>query len=337
MNDRGQFQINPNFNRRRGNLLFVMISIGIMGLVIRGTSLVILGIQSFHAQDESSLVACILNAVGMFFCAGLLIPALVYTIKRLKGQQILLASIRPIKFWQVVVLDFFWVIFVILGIVLARLFDNGWILTAPLFLLGMSLPIFSTVWIALGGLPAGSRLRFWSTFGFGMVGGTLAALLLEFLVVGLAAVAIGFFFVTNLELVGVIDQIKIQVIDAPSGDMQTLLAILAPYISNPLIILSILIFTAVITPLIEEAVKPAIIWFLGKHLNSPAEGFGLGALCGAGFALLEGLMATSGASDLWWVGIAGRAAASLMHITASGIMVGGSHQPSLKNVTACCP
>jgi RsiW-degrading membrane proteinase PrsW (M82 family) len=102
--------------------------------------------------------------------------------------------------------------------------------------------------------------------------------------------------------------------------MQALLTVLAPYITNPLVILSILVFAAVLTPLIEEAVKPAVIWFLGKRLRSPAEGFVLGAFCGAGFALMEGLIAASSATQIWGFGLAGRAPASLMHITSSGLL-----------------
>ncbi|MCX6035383.1 MAG: PrsW family glutamic-type intramembrane protease, partial [Chloroflexi bacterium] len=153
-----------------------------------------------------------------------------------------------------------------------------------------------------------------------MVGGTLAAALLEYLVIGLAVVVIGVLAVANPELRTIMDQIKTQVANANAGDVQALLTVLAPYISNPLVILSILVFAAVLTPLIEEAVKPAIIWFLGKRLGSPAEGFVLGALCGAGFAMMEGLMAASSATQMWGFGLAGRAAASLMHITSSGLL-----------------
>jgi RsiW-degrading membrane proteinase PrsW (M82 family) len=46
----------------------------------------------------------------------------------------------------------------------------------------------------------------------------------------------------------------------------------------------------------------------------------LGALCGAGFALLEGTLAVSGGSQMLGVGLAARATSSLMHITASGLM-----------------
>ena len=81
-----------------------------------------------------------------------------------------------------------------------------------------------------------------------------------------------------------------------------------------------MIFAAVLVPLIEEAVKPAVLWVLGNRLRSPAEGFGLGALCGAGFAMMEGLLAASSATQMWGFGLIGRSAASLMHITSSGLL-----------------
>ena len=313
-------QPNPNFNRRRDILLLIFSSIGILGLLIRSATLAVTGILTFDPGYGSSLAASLLGALAMLFCAGLLVPVLVYTIKRLKGQEILPVSIRSVKFWQVAVLVAVWVLVVIIGALLASLFAYGWAVAAPLFLLGISLPILSLAWIGAGGLPVGSRRRLWSVYGFGMVGGTVAALLLEYLVIGIAVVVIGVLAVANPELRTVIDQIKTQVANANAGDMQTLLTVLAPYLTNPLVILSILVFAAVLAPLIEEAVKPAVIWFLGKRLGSPAEGFVLGVLCGAGFAMLEGLMAASGTTQMWGFGLVGRAAASLMHITSSGLM-----------------
>ncbi len=313
-------QPNPNFNRRREILLLILSSIGILGLLIRSATLAVPGILTFDPGYGSSLAASVLGALGMLFCAALLVPVLVYTIKRLKGQEILPATIQPVKVWQVALLVAVWVLVVIIGAVLASLFAYGWAVAAPLFLLGISLPILSLVWIGAGGLPGGSRRRLWFVYGFGMVGGTVAALLLEYLVIGSAVLIIGVLAVANPELLTVIDQIKTQVANANAGDMQALLTVLAPYLTNPLVILSILVFAAVLAPLIEEAVKPAVIWFLGKRLRSPAEGFVLGALCGAGFAMIEGLMAASGTTQMWGFGLAGRAAASLMHITSSGLL-----------------
>ena len=310
----------PNPSRRRDILLLIFSSIGLLGLLIRSGYLAVTGIIYFDPEYGSSLASDMLGALAVLFCAGLFLPVLLYTIRRLKGQAILPAAVRPVKFWQVAVLVVVWVVIVVIGSVLASLFTYGWVIAAPLLLLGICLPIFGLAWIGAGGLPAGSRRRLWAVFGFGMVGGTLAALLLEYLLIGIAAVVFGVLAVANPQLLTMLEQIQTQVANANAGDIQALLTVLAPYITNPLVIVSILVFAAVLVPLIEEAVKPAVIWFLGKRLRSPAEGFVLGALCGAGFAMLEGLMAASGATQMWGVGLTGRGAASLMHITSSGLL-----------------
>jgi hypothetical protein len=306
--------------RRSPILVLIFCGIGILGLLIRGIYLIISGILNFDPGNISNLSTQLLGALAMLYCAALLIPAVYYSIKRLAGKDIVPANVRPIKVWQVMVLISAWVFVVILGAVLVGLFNYGWVIAAPLFLLGISLPIFILVWIGAGGLPAGSRLRSWSVLGFGMLGGTLASVVVEYLLVGIAVTIVGLLAATNPELRAILDQVQNQVLNAKGGDIQSLLTVLAPYLTNPLVILSILVFAAVIGPLIEESLKPAVIWFLGKRLRTPAEGFVLGILCGAGFAMLEGLMAASGATQMWGFALAGRAAASLMHITCSGLL-----------------
>lgn len=312
--------LQPNPNHRRDILALIFSILGMLGLLARSAYLAVTGILSFNPGDITGLAASVLDALSMLFCAGLFLPVLVTTLKRLKGKEILPTTIQPVKFWQVALLAATWVVVVIAGAVLVSLFSYGWAVAAPLFLLGISLPILSLAWVGAGGLPCSSRRRLWSSFGFGMVGGTFSAMLLEYLVIGIAVVIMGVLAMMNPELSTIIDQIKTQVANAKAGDLQALLTGLAPTITNPLVILSILVFSAVLTPLIEEAVKPAMIWFLGKRLHSPAEGFVLGALCGAGFAMMEGLLAASSATQMWGFGLAGRAAASLMHITSSGVL-----------------
>ena len=313
-------QPNPDHKRRRDLLLLIFSSLGFLGLMARSATLAFTGMLSFNPGEMTSLASSMLDALAMLFCAGLLVPVLVYTIRRLKGQVVLPVAIQPVKFWQGSALVVIWLVIVIFGTVLTNLFAYGWVAATPLFLLGISLPILSLIWISAGGLPSMSRRRLWSVFGYGMVGGPLAAMLLEYMLIGIAAVVIGVLVVANPDLRTIIDQIKTQVANANAGDLQALLTVLAPYIMNPLVILSILVFAAVLAPLIEEAVKPAVIWFLRKRLRSSAEGFVLGALCGAGFAMMEGLLAASGATQMWSFGLVGRAAASLMHITSSGLL-----------------
>jgi hypothetical protein len=310
----------PNFstNRHRDILLLVFCIVGMVGLASRGIYLCVSRFASLSLTSATDLESSLFDAFGMFFCASLLLPLLVYCVRKLKGQEIRLAKIPPIKFWQAAVLMVTWILMIIMGSVLSNLSQYGGAIATPFFLLGIAMPVAALAWIAIGGLPTGSARRLWAAFGIGMTGSTLVAMLLEYSLVGIAALTAGIIATSNPEWRIILHQVKDQITNA--GDVQNLLTTLAPYLINPLVLLLALLFAAVIAPVIEETLKPAALWFLGKRLSSPAEGFALGALCGAGFALLEGTLAAGGMAPTLGIGLAARLASSLMHITASGIM-----------------
>ena len=308
-----------NSGHRQDIQLLVFYFICILGLLIRGVYSSVTGILNYDPKYAASLASSILEALAMLFCVFLFLPPLIDTLKHIKGQAIPPAKVHPVKFWQVSVLGVLWVMVIALGAWITNLFNFGWAVTSPLFILGIVLPVFIFLWIGTGGLPIGSQRRLWSVLGYGMVGGTLAAAALEYLVVGIAALGLGLLAISNPQLLTFFNNVKDQVANN-AGDMQALLNVFSPYLTNPLVILAILVFAAGVAPLIEEAVKPAVLWMMGKHLHSPAQGFVLGILCGAGFALMEGLLAVSGATQMLGFGLAGRAVSSLMHITASGFM-----------------
>lgn len=311
-------QSTANIDRRRDILLLIFSIVGILGLIGRGVYQVIVGIVSSGPASNGELTSSILGALSMVFCAALLVPILVYSLRRLKGQEIHPAKLLPIKFWQVAVLVSGWLVSIVLVSIFDNLSDYGWIISIPFFLLGISIPIVGFAWIAISGLPTGSRRRLWSVFGIGMAGSTTVAMLMEYLVVGIGVLVAGVVAAINPAWETVIVQIKDQITSA--RDIQVLLTELAPYLNNPLVLLLILAFASVLAPMIEEALKSAAVWLVGKRLRSPAEGFALGALCGAGFAMLEGILAASGATGMIGFGLAARAASSLMHITVSGLM-----------------
>jgi hypothetical protein len=307
----------PSPNHRRDVLLLAFSIVGILTLSGRGIYLVITGLTSINLTSLKDFSSNLLDAIGMFLCAALLVPLLIFCLRKLKGREIHPAKLPPMKFWQMMVVATAWIMVIILGSILDNLFQSGGLVASPFFLLGISIPVAGLVWIAIGGLPAGSWRRLWAAFSIGMAGSTLGALIVEYSLVGIAALAAGIVAATNPDWLVIFQRVKSQVTNA--GDVQSLLTTLAPYLTNPLVFLVLLLFAAVLAPIIEETLKPAAVWLIGKRLGSPAEGFALGALCGAGFALLEGSLAASGSSQMLEVGIVGRAASSLMHITASGL------------------
>jgi hypothetical protein len=66
--------------------------------------------------------------------------------------------------------------------------------------------------------------------------------------------------------------------------------------------------------------KPLAVWFFARKLSSPAQGFALGMLSGAAFALVESLNASGDGSMSWPVIVLVRAGTGLLHMTASGLV-----------------
>ncbi len=316
----------PVTDRNRTVLFIVFLCLGILALLARAAYLIVTGLSAPHSGAPAAVASAagddlsgsILNAAGMLFCVLALLPAIYYNLRRLRGGELKPVDIPRVKVWQLIVLAGIWLAVIAFGSVFTAFFKLGWIAVIPSFPFGLAIPIAGLAWVAAGGVSSGSLRRLWSVFGLSLVGSTGLALLGEYLVIGLAAVGVGVVLISNPEWRTVIDQLRQQVGNA--SDIQSAMTALAPYLTNPLVFLAILLFVAGIGPVIEETVKPLAVWLLGKKLRAPAEGFALGALCGAGFALLEGLMAASGFSQAWGLGMAGRAASSLMHITASAIM-----------------
>jgi RsiW-degrading membrane proteinase PrsW (M82 family) len=81
-----------------------------------------------------------------------------------------------------------------------------------------------------------------------------------------------------------------------------------------------LIYIAVLVPAIEEIFKPIGVWLFAGKLE-PAQGLTLGALSGAGYALIETIGVTSQTSE-WASLLFSRIGTGLLHITTSALMGG---------------
>jgi RsiW-degrading membrane proteinase PrsW (M82 family) len=83
----------------------------------------------------------------------------------------------------------------------------------------------------------------------------------------------------------------------------------------------IFFFIAIITPLVEEAVKSLGIGIASIWVRpDPARAFLLGVASGAGFAMVENILNSAITGPLWTVGVFSRLAATLMHCATGGLM-----------------
>jgi hypothetical protein len=101
---------------------------------------------------------------------------------------------------------------------------------------------------------------------------------------------------------------------------QILLDLLGPYLYNPAVIAAALGYIAVIVPLIEELLKPLAVWLFARKIESPAQGFVLGLLSGAAFALFESLNASADGTTSWAVIVTARTGTSVLHMVTSGLV-----------------
>jgi hypothetical protein len=95
---------------------------------------------------------------------------------------------------------------------------------------------------------------------------------------------------------------------------------LVPLFLSPGLIAAATLVVAGLVPLVEEAVKTVGVGLLGYRRPGRAEAFAWGLAGGAGFALLEGLLNTTGSLALWSVVILVRVGATLLHCLTGALM-----------------
>ncbi len=262
---------------------------------------------------SSLLLASTLAAMGLLF-----LPMGYYSLQRLRRRPQADLVLPPLRPWTWILLPLLWVILAIL----ATLFydSDGALFYAPaLHFLAVALPLYLLVRAATNRISLGSPLRAWSVLGSSMSLSLAVALALEIAVLALIVIAaasvIAVIHPAALDdMLSLLNKLK----SAP--DLESLLYPLAPIIEHPLTLVAGLVFLSGFTPLIEEFAKSLGVWLVSGRLSSPAQGFALGALSGAGFALVESLSASLSPDESWAFAFAARAFSGLMHVLAAGLM-----------------
>jgi hypothetical protein len=186
---------------------------------------------------------------------------------------------------------------------------------------GICIPILILVSLGQLGLEGGSVQRKWGLLGFSLTITTAFIILVEVLAILAALVTVAVWLSINVEMYNLVTDIGNRITQS-GGDLDAVVRILLPYLSKPAVIFWILIAVSVITPLIEEVLKTLGVWLFVKRKLTPAEGYIAGMICGAGFALIEGLFNLAGAATPGdWVGLViGRAGGSLLHVFTGGLI-----------------
>lgn len=195
----------------------------------------------------------------------------------------------------------------------------GWLIMPFATILVIVPPIGLLFGYGSRGLETGPRWRVFAVLGLGMTVGPVIMVVLE-MVTLLGIIVAGAVLIAILEPATFQDMIQLSQIIQTETSEDVLLNLLAPYISNPFAIAVGIGYIALIVPLIEELLKPLAVWLFASKIESPSQGFVLGLLSGAAFALIESLNASADGTTSWPIIVSVRAGTSILHITASGLM-----------------
>ena len=176
------------------------------------------------------------------------------------------------------------------------------------------------VLLALGTkkLPFGTRWQTWDILGLAMTLSPLILFTLEILVAIVILAIVVAYVMTQPELASRLQALSRQIM-ALGPNSKATFDLLSPFLTQPGVIVISLIYIAVLVPAIEELFKPLGVWLFAGKLQSQAQGFALGALSGASYALIETIGVSGQATD-WASVLLSRVGTGLLHITTSALM-----------------
>lgn len=286
--------------------------IGVMGLVM---------LFSEASEPERPAAMFMLSAVGLF-AAFISTGSLVFSLQRPLGR-VLLPSLttRQVNSLRIAsLLLLIWPLVLVVGNLVWQRSFMEWLLLPPLLLLAAGIPGWWLIEMARRGLPAGSRQRGWGMVNFSIFISTPLMMFIEIA----AALVVVMFLVLWLSLhPDATDYLQriMQQITTSQQDPEAIIRLAAPFLRNPWVIFGVISITAGVVPLIEELVKPLAVWLLVGKKPSAAEGFVAGALCGAGFGIIESMLYLSNpAGESWAFLAAGRAGTIMLHITTTALV-----------------
>jgi len=266
--------------------------------------------------DSPTLSSFLLSA-GLGLAGVLMIPSVYYSGRRLFGNS--QYGSQELSIWSRIGWIFsVFPILILSGYLIQTGPEWGKILLPLLHAAANGTAMFWFLGLVYRRIPGVSAQRFWGIFGAGLTLVPIIAFIIEILI---------------LFTLGVIWMVVLQRQPGLMQDLLDLINLLQPgdagveviqqymdrFISIPGVTATIFIYIAVLVPIVEEILKPILIWlFLGRKLT-PREGFLAGAAAGAGYALFENL--TIGASpDVWTFITLSRLGTASVHILATGMV-----------------
>lgn len=268
-----------------------------------------------HSPDIGDPLPMFLLASISIIAGLLMLPSAYYALWRILDRPVWdsQAFLRRLRLqWWILALP----VVVLFGQFVASHPKITWFGLPIIHPLAIAIPTIWLLYFAIRKLPLGSSQRMWGVFGSGLTLGPFLIFILESLAGLVFLVALVIYLYAQP---GMMDKIlQISKLLEQGQSPETLIEDLRPIMLRPVVISGVLLFGAVVVPLIEEIFKPIGVWLLFGRKLTPAAGFAAGALSGAGYALIESLALTSNGED-WSTLVLARTGTSAVHILTAGL------------------
>jgi RsiW-degrading membrane proteinase PrsW (M82 family) len=302
------------------SILLLIFSLSGMLLAIGaavGTLIMLAVNESVVREFNPSPLATILTAGSLIAIGLLLLPAAWLSLQRLRGQDFETFSFPPLRPWGWIAIPGLWLLIVILATSFQKAPGANWY-EPFLYFFAVAIPVYLVIRIATNRIALGSSQRAWGVFSSGMALSPVLAVIAEGIVIGFGVILFGGYLALHPEKMSAVERLINQIQHAP--DLDSLVYLIGPLLKNPLTLILALTLLSVFVPIIEESLKSLGVWLVVDKLSTPAQGFALGALSGAGFALSESLFASVGADESWGITLSMRAISGAMHMLAAGLV-----------------
>ncbi|HEX9388114.1 MAG TPA: PrsW family glutamic-type intramembrane protease [Anaerolineales bacterium] len=297
------------------SLLFLLGAVLILstGLLMGGTALLLVAQgKNIQIQQTILFVAFGFEAVILFLAAFFSFQ------KTLQKPSADRETFFNLSLWQMIIIVLAASVSILVGSWVGAIKSVNWLVLPILTIPAAVLPLGVLLGLGTRKLPLGTRWQTWSVLGLGMTLIPFVLLILEIVIAVILFFGVIAYLTTQPELVYRLQGLSQQIL-VLGPQSEAARELLSPLLTKPGVIVMALLYTALLVPAVEEIFKPLGVWLFASKLDSPAQGFALGALSGASYALIE-TIGVSGQGGEWASLLFTRIGTGLLHITTSALM-----------------
>ena len=295
-----------------------------LGLIIFLGSSLSFCIAALYAAIDSGLST---NTIYPFatmawstaFFSALAIPSIVYATARLINRPAPALKIKNL-FSISSLLMMIWPLLVFIGLFVTRNTLLSLTILPILQIIVIVVPIFWFVQVGQRNLSDSQPQRDWGLLNFSLFITPIVVIVAELLVLLFLGVLVLMWMSSYPGFQEQITRLGQRLIYSQLNP-DAITRIVAPILQQPITISLSMFVSAGMVPIIEELFKSMGLWFLPKHMLTPAKGFKFGLICGATFGMVESLGMMASAPIEGWAGIIiGRLGTGLLHTVTTGLI-----------------